>query len=95
MHYLVDMKKYEVILMETKLPEKETLELLRGGLSGYATRRGIKGMLFNFLRLNPFMVLFFAAIIGILPWMAVFYGCVYPLLFIKAMYNKYRYFRDL
>ncbi len=95
LHYLVDMKKYEVILMETKLSDKKTLELLRGGLHGYETRKGIKSMLFNFLRLNPFMVLFFAAIFNFLHWLLLFYAVVYPLLFIKAVMNKYNYFKNI
>ncbi|MEK6953186.1 MAG: CDP-alcohol phosphatidyltransferase family protein [Nanoarchaeota archaeon] len=95
LHYLVDMKKYEVILMETKFPDKKTLDLLRGGLHGYETRKGIKSLLFNFLRINPFMIIFFAAIFGFLQWLIVFYSIVYPLLFIKAVINKYKYFRTL
>lgn len=95
LHYLVDIKKYEVILMETKFPDKKTLELLRGGLSGYETRKGIKSKLFNFLRLNPFMIIFFAAIFDFLHWLAIFYAIVYPLLFIKAMINKFKYFKSI
>ncbi|MEK6935088.1 MAG: CDP-alcohol phosphatidyltransferase family protein [Nanoarchaeota archaeon] len=95
MHYLVDMKKYEVILMESKFSDKKTLDLLRGGLSDYIARKGIKAKLFNFLRINPFMIIFFAAIFNFLHWLVVFYGVVYPLLFIKAMYSKYLYFRSL
>jgi len=95
LHYLVDMKTYEVILMEAKLSDEKTMKLLRGGLTDHQVRKGIKSLLFEFLRVNPFMILFFAAIFNFLHWMAIFYGLVYPILFIKAITNKFKYFKTI